>query len=95
MIASSDRRAIIWTLFWVLVIASWLLYRFGWAFQWWELSLLLLAIANVVLGVLAIRVSRIRIMACALVILGLALGQLWLWQMLFAFTTWTVNGFAP
>jgi hypothetical protein len=54
-----------------------------------------LAILSVVLGAVHVRQSEYRCSAIALVVLGLAVGQLWLLQRWFTYLTWAINGFAP
>jgi hypothetical protein len=54
-----------------------------------------LAILSVAFGGIFIWQSERRWSAVALVVLGLAVGQLWLLQRWFTYLTWAISGFAP
>jgi hypothetical protein len=54
-----------------------------------------LAIGSAVLGAAIIWKAEHRWFVAVLILIGLAIGQLWLLQWWFTYLTWALSGFAP
>ena len=88
-------RKLIWVVFWLLAILTWIASCKLWMMPSYELILSGLAIANLCLALWLVVLSNYSWSAILLAIIGLGFGQYWLVETIVMFIIWKIRGFAP
>lgn len=85
----------IWIGFVLVSLASLVAYKIAWSTSFYWLLLSSLAIIAVVLGLVALRLTGVRLWSIVAVVGGLVIGQWWFIQWLLIVVFGKLRGFAP
>jgi hypothetical protein len=88
-------RKLIWAVFWLLSIFTWIVSCKLWMMHSYDLILSVLAIANLCFALWLVVLSNYSCSSILLAIIGLGFGQYWLIETVFIFIIWKLRGFAP
>lgn len=92
---NTTKRTIVWILFWLSVVLTWVIYLKAWVMPSYYLILYALAALNCCLGALIVATDGFALRSMLLMVLGIAVGQWWLIERLVVQAIWGMSGLAP
>jgi hypothetical protein len=85
----------LWIAFSIASLLTFFVYRYLWTIKFYWILLVFLCTVSFLFAVVIIKYERLKKLPIVIIIIGLIIGQWWIFELVFVKLTWIIKGFAP